>query len=101
MSAPATVHVLPTETVVLAAFDVSIASIVSLQVTNLDGSQTFDGTVYVALGSMSLAPTPVAELTGVGPGVSRVAQVDVRGVSRLELRGVMSGVGGDVSVAAA
>lgn len=91
-----TVAVAPTETVLL-TLDVSTRRGVSVQVVNLDEWQIFTGTIYARNRYESVwAPTTLADFGAINPGDSVVAIVPCDGVADLELRGFMSGTGGDV-----
>ena len=83
--------IMPTETVAVPDFSVANAPEVSIQATNLDGTQTVDLSIYAALGTESLALTSISDLTSIGPGVARVVQVNTRNLSRLEVRGTSTG----------
>ena len=90
------VTVAPTETVI-ATLDVSTKSRVQLQVVNLDGSQTFDGVLWTrTLYESTWAPSPLPYFAGLLPGASVAPVLDTQGLTWLELRGSMSGAGGDV-----
>lgn len=93
-----TVTVAPTETT-LATLDVSVRRGVSIQIVNLDATQTLSCTIYVRNKYEPVwAPTTFPDFAVVGPGSSVAAVVPCEGVSELELRGYMSGSGGDARV---
>lgn len=100
MLAPTTVTVAPTETT-LATLDVTGASLVSVQVDNLDGSQTFSGNVKRRLGSSMLyARSSIPDLDTILPGESAVVDLDVTATTDLKISGSMSGAGGNVKITA-
>jgi hypothetical protein len=97
------VTVAPTETTV-ASFARSMlngAKRVTVQVVNLDVTQTFVGVVYRKKSGMSAwAPSTMPDFASIGPLTSVMADLDVEGTDLLEIRGTMSGAGGDVEVGA-
>lgn len=97
---PTVVTVAPTETVVLTQ-DIATREDFSVQVVNLDPAQTFAGTVYVrAQGETAWAPADYGAFSAVAPLASVLAPMPVKGIAAIELRGTMSGAGGDVRVTA-
>jgi len=98
---PETVAVAPTSTVAVEC-DVRNASRLALFVANLDGSQTFSGTIerWMVTGQTPAAST-IGDFASVGPGVSVMADLDVSCTSYIRLVGTMSGAGGNVSVSGA
>lgn len=97
------VAVAPTETTVLSVSRESLrgAKRLTVGVQNDDGSQTFAGTVYRRLSGMSVwATSSIADFASVAAGTAVVADLDVEGTDELELRGAMSGAGGNVTVKA-
>lgn len=93
-----TVAVAPTETTI-ATLDVSAKRRVQLQVVNLDAAQTFVGTLYTrTLYESEWAPSPFPDFSSVGPLASVAPVLDLEGIAAVELRGYMSGAGGDVRV---
>lgn len=95
---PETVAVAPTSTTVVDV-DVRHVSVYALYLKNLDGTQTFSGTVkrYMVTGQTP-APTPEADFSSVAPGEAAFASLDVRGTAFLSIVGTMSGAGGNVSI---
>jgi len=90
------VTVAPTETTVC-TLDVSTKRRVCLQVVNLDATQEFNGRVYLrTLREDVLAPSEFGDFEALAAGLSVAPILDVEGVSVIELRGTMSGAGGDV-----
>jgi hypothetical protein len=70
-------------------------------VQNDDGSQTFAGTVYRRLAGMTVwAASTIGDFGSIAAGTSVVADLDVEGTDELEVRGTMSGAGGNVRVKA-
>lgn len=101
--AASTVSVAPTETTVLSVGRelLRAAKRLTVQLYNADGSQTFAGTIYRRMsGINNWAASSFEDFASVGPLTSVVADLDVEGTDYLELRGTMSGAGGDVQVAA-
>jgi len=98
-----TVAVAPTETTVLSVARESLrgAKRLTVGVQNDDGSQTFAGTVYRRLNGMTTwAASTLSDFASVAAGSAVVADIDVEGTDELELRGTMSGAGGNVKVKA-
>ena len=94
------VSVGPTSTVV-ADLDVRSDEWVTLQIDNLDGTQTFTGVVERRQSpEMDWAPSTMGDYAGIAPGTSVVADLDVSGTGYLRVVGVMDGLGGDVAVCA-
>jgi hypothetical protein len=102
VSAPTVISVAPTETVLLRVSreHCRASKRVTVQITNNDGSQTFSGTVYRRLNGMAFAPSTLADFVAVAAGDSVVADLDTEATEELEIRGTMSGAGGNVTVAA-
>lgn len=94
--------VAPTETT-LAAFtrdQLRTARKIVVQVYN-PTAQTFTGTVYRKKQGMTVfAVLPVPELASIAPGASEMADIDVEGTDQLEVRGYLSGLGGDMQIGA-
>lgn len=96
-----TVAIAPTETVVVALGVTywGTATRVSIQVVNLNGSQLFVGVVYRRKYGMSAwAQAPNADFESIPAGESRMMDLDSFGTDELEVRGYMSGAGGNVQV---
>lgn len=96
-----TVAVAPTSTTVvnIDREDLRGARVLVIQLSNLDPSQTFSGALYSRIRDMSLwAARSNLEFESVAPGTSVVADINIEGTDELELRGAMSGAGGDVQV---
>lgn len=92
-----TVSVAPTETVVVQVAALDGVKRLHLQVTNLDGTQTFSGTVWTRnYEETALSQSTLPDFSSVAAGESRAAVIDVEGVPYVELRGAMSGAGGNV-----
>jgi hypothetical protein len=101
--APVTVAVAPTETTVCSFKRGTLqgAKRITIQVSNLDATQTFNGTVYRRKAGMAAwAPSTIPDFTDLLPLTSVMADLDVEGTDELEVRGTMSGSGGDVEVGA-
>lgn len=101
--APTTVAVAPTETVVCSFTRDSLkgAKRLTVQVSNADATQTFAGTVYRRLRGMTLwTASTIGDFGSIAPSTAVVADLDVEGTDEVEVRGTMSGAGGNVSVAA-
>ena len=99
--APTTVLVAPTTTTV-AYFDTRFDEILTVQVENLDATQTFAGTIQRRLdaGNGWAVSDASDYFATVGPLGAVVADLDARGTSELRLVGTMSGAGGNVRVTA-
>lgn len=103
LSAAVTVAVAPTETTVLSVSRDTLrgAKRLTVGVENLDGTQSFTGAVYRRMSGMTAwAASSVADFASMTAGSSVVADLDVEGTDELEVRGTMSGAGGDVLVRA-
>ena len=102
---PTTVTVAPTTTTVQ-TFDTSKTKVLSIQVTNLDPSQTFAGAVQTraradfAEATVPFVDTGRLELSSIGPGASGRVDVDAVGAAEVRVTGSMSGAGGNVSITA-
>lgn len=91
-----TVSVAPTETTLL-TIDCRSTDTVAIQLVNTDGAQTFNGTVYRRTATeATYAPSTLPDFQGLAPGASVMADIDVRSSAYLQLRGTMSGIGGNV-----
>lgn len=98
-----TVTVGATETTVLSVDRDTLrgAKRLTVGVENLDGTQTFAGVVYRRMNGMSTwAASAIPDFSIINAGMAVVADLDVEGTDELELRGTMSGLGGDVLVKA-
>jgi len=103
LSNVATVAVAPTETTVLSVSRESLrgAKRITVGVQNDDGTQVFAGTVYRRLAGMTVwAASTLGDFASIAAGAAVVADLDVEGTDELELRGTMSGAGGNVTVKA-
>jgi len=103
LNAVTTVSVAPVETTVLSVSRETLrgAKRITVGVQNDDPSQTFVGALYRRLSGMSVwAQSSIGDFASIGPGAAVVADLDVEGTDELELRGYMSGIGGDVRVKA-
>lgn len=101
--APVTVTVAPTETTLCSFTRDTLkgAKRVTVQVYNANASQTFVGLVYRRKAGMSAwALSTLSDFVSVGPLSSAMADLDVEGTDELEVRGTMSGAGGNVQVGA-
>lgn len=102
--APLTVSVAPTTTT-LQVFDVSKTAVLSIQIVNLDASQTFNGSIRtrsradVSTAVLPFVDTLRVDFQGIGPGMPARADVQVGGAAELDVVGTMSGAGGNVSIA--
>lgn len=95
----ATVAVAPTSTVVLEA-DVRNNDWATVQIENLDGSQTFSGTVERRQSTdLGWSPSTIGDFASIAPGQSVTADLDLTGTAYLRIVGTMSGAGGNVVVA--
>lgn len=91
----------PTPTTVVSV-DVRPDELVTLQIDNLDGTQTFSGTVERRLSDAAeWSPSSIGDFSSIAPagsaGDSVTADLDVSGTGFLRLVGTMSGAGGDVA----
>lgn len=80
LAAPITISVAPTETTILSVTRENLrgAKRICVQVANLDGSQTFVGTVYRKKSGMSLwATSTIADFQFITAGTSVMADLDV------------------------
>lgn len=97
-SSPVTVLVAPTTTVVLEV-DTRYTDVLTVQVTNLDGTQTFDGTVQRrTFSETAFADSTLPDFETIPAGGSVMADIDTRGSAVTRLVGTMSGAGGNVRV---
>lgn len=99
--AATTVAVAPTETTLCSLTRTMLrgAERVSVQVYNTDAAQTFVGTVYRRKADMGAwAASTLPDFSSVGALSSVMADIDVEGTDELEVRGTMSGAGGDVQI---
>jgi hypothetical protein len=95
---PVTVSVAPTSTVVLEV-DTRYISNLSVQITNIDSTQVFAGTVQRRTwDETSWATSNIPDFATVSPGSSIMADLDVRGTAMLRIVGTMDGAGGNVQV---
>ena len=91
----------PTTTTVVTV-DTRNSSVLSLYVANLDGSQTFSGTIERRqYDTQTFAPSTFGDFASVGAGVAVMADLDVRGTAEVRLVGIMDGAGGNISVSGA
>lgn len=98
---PETVAVAPTSTTI-AEVDTRTSSLLTLHVTNLDGSETFSGTIERRqYASQAWATSTIGDFASIGPGDAVMADLDVSGTAYVRLVGTMSGAGGNVSVSGA
>jgi len=99
LRSPHTVAVAPTETT-LESFtrtQLQTAKRITVQVYNADGAQTFAGIIYRKQTGMSgYAVYDDVTFAAVTFGTSKDLVVDVEGTDVCELRGTMSGAGGNV-----
>lgn len=96
---PTVVAVGPTTTPLFAALSVGAMESVSVQVENLDVSQTFNGTVRSRLDSSNtMADSTLPDLLGIGPGGSAVVTLSLPATAEFDVVGTMSGAGGNVRV---
>lgn len=92
-----TVTVAPTATIVFEA-QVWGANSATLQIDNLDASQTFSGVIQRKMREESAwADSTLGDFEAVGPLAAVVADLDVSGTGFIRLVGTMSGAGGDVA----
>lgn len=103
LAAATTVAVAPTETTILSVSRDTLrgAKRLTVGVENLDATQSFTGAVYRRMSGMTAwAQSPLADFASILAGAAVVADLDVEGTDELEVRGTMSGAGGDVLVRA-
>lgn len=94
-----TVTIAPVETALFSAIKVSAHSALTIQVTNLSGTETFTGTVRSRLDSSHpMARSTLGDLVDLLPGESRTVSVDLPASSELDVVGTMTGAGGPVGV---
>lgn len=95
---PATVAVASTTTPVVTV-ECRASEVLTIQLVNTDGTQTFNGTVQRrTYGETTWSDSSLPDFQGIGPGSSVMADIDVRGSAYVRLVGTMSGVGGNVRV---
>lgn len=95
---PEVVAVAPTSTECV-VIDARRLRRISLHVTNLDGTQTFNGVVETRLyDTQGWATRVFMEFQQLGPGASAQAEIDVSTTGYVRLMGTMDGAGGDISV---
>lgn len=103
-----TVAVAPTATTVWSG-DVRRHGLVTVQVQNLDATQTFSGSLLRKVaGALGWSTSTMGDLASISPAGtldgagnpldSVTVDVDVEGTAELAVVGFMSGAGGDVSV---
>lgn len=93
-----TVTVAPTSTEVL-SLDVRSEEWLSVQVDNLDATQTFTGIVERRLAEAGdWSPSTIGDFSGIGPLGSVTADLDISATGYLRIVGTMDGAGGDVAV---
>ena len=98
-----TVAVAPTETTILSVSRDTLrgAKRLTVGVENLDATQTFAGVVYRRMSGMTTwAASSLPDFSSMPALSSVVSDLDVEGTDELEVRGTMSGAGGDVLVRA-
>ena len=103
LSVATTVAVAPTETTVLSVARESMrgAKRLTVGIENKDGSQVFAGMVYRRMSGMTAwAASTIGDFASIAAGTSVVADLDVEGTDEVEVRGTMSGAGGNVLVKA-
>lgn len=103
LQTPVTVAVAPTETTVLTVTRDSLraARRITVQIYNADAAQTFAGVVYRKVRNMTAyAVSTLPDFSSIGPLSSVMADLDVEGTDELQIRGTMSGAGGNVQVGA-
>lgn len=92
-----TVSVAPTSTLIV-ELDVRGCSRATLQVDNLDASQTFAGVIQRRVNTAGdWSPSTLGDYAEVGPLQSVTTDLDVDGTGYIRLVGSMSGAGGDVA----
>jgi hypothetical protein len=100
--AKTTVAVAPTSTVVV-SLDVRDFETATIQLDNLDATQTLTGQIERRINPASAwSVSTMGDFSSVGPTGSATgsvtADIDVSGTGYLRLTGLMSGAGGNVSV---
>lgn len=101
--APTVIAVSPTETTLLSLTLSTMRSAerLTVQLANLDATQTFAGVVYRRQsGMVAWADSSIPDFSSIGPLGSAMADLVVGGTEELEVRGTMSGAGGSVRVGA-
>lgn len=97
-SSPEVVTVAPTTTTVLEV-DTRYITNLAVQISNLDGTQTFVGAVQRrTYGETNWATSTLPDFDSIAAGQSVMADLDVKGTAVLRIVGTMSGAGGDVQV---
>lgn len=95
------VSVAPVSTALFSPIQVSAQAGLTIQVTNLSGSETFSGTIRSRLDAAHpMAPSTIGDLVDLVPGESRTVSVDLPATAELDVVGVMTGAGGTVGVTA-
>jgi len=107
----ATVAVAPTLTTIF-SMDVRALGLVTVQIQNMDATQTFSGYVRrsAVVAGLTSAPSSMPDFLGIAPAGSLdangnptdvvVADIDVEGSGLLSIVGFMSGAGGNVQYTA-
>lgn len=99
-STPITITVAPTTTI-LAVIDARQYEYLSVQIENLDPTQTFSGTVQRRLNSSNdFANSTIPDFAEIPPLGSVVADLDTASAVDIRLTGTMSGAGGDIRLTA-
>lgn len=98
--APTTVAIAPTSTTVC-TIESGTSEVISIQIENLDLTQTFVGTVQRKLDAANTyANSSIGDFESIAPLTSVVLDCDTRATSTLRVVGTMSGAGGNVRVTA-
>jgi hypothetical protein len=100
---PTVVAVAPTETVVLQLDSTLLrgARRAIVQVENMDLAQTFSGSIWRRLRGMpGYAQATLPDYLSVTAGQNVCVDLDIEGSDFVQVRGVMSGAGGNVRIAA-
>ena len=94
-----TVAIGPTETTI-ATYDTRFDKQIAVQITNLDAVQTFSGLIYIRQESDQTwaLTTFSAELDSVNPLESHLVVIPTLAVGQVQIRGIMSDGGGNVSI---
>lgn len=98
---PTVVAVAPVSTALFDPLTVGAQGALSIQVENLDATETFSGTVRTRLDpDNDMASSTIGDLQGIGPGQSVVVSLSLPANAEVDVVGTMTGAGGNVRVTA-
>jgi hypothetical protein len=102
LALPRTVVAVAPTTTTIQTFLVTAGMVLSVQITNLDGAQTFTGVIERRLDrdEAVLAPSPYSDLEVIPPGESRAVDINTASTYEIRISGRMSGAGGNVAASA-